>query len=211
MKKLLLSLLFALLAVIPVYADIVPVRVTDVPVGVLGVYQPTNVLKVFEKPDSKSNVLFQKKWSYVTVSGTDYAYNLFAVLKDKKDLSFVYATDMDEDYVKVVYDKSKNLQGWAYKEDEFQFLPWITFYNMYGRKYGLKILKDAPDFVYDVHSRSDNDSQVIGKITRPKEIRLTAVQGNWVLVTVLNLGDKVSTGFIRWRGDNGEIYLFPNI
>ena len=211
MKKLLLSLLFALLTVIPVYADIVPVRVTDVPVGVLGVYQPTNVLKVFEKPDSKSNVLFQKKWSYVTVSETDYAYNLFAVLKDKKDLSFVYATDMDEDYVKVVYDKSKNLQGWAYKEDEFQFLPWITFYNMYGRKYGLKILKDAPDFVYDVHSRSDNDSQVIGKITRPKEIRLTAVQGNWVLVTVLNLGDKVSTGFIRWRGDNGEIYLFPDI
>ena len=211
MKKLLLSLLFALLTVIPVYADIVPVRVTDVPVGVLGVYQPTNVLKVFEKPDSKSNVLFQKKWSYVTVSETDYAYNLFAVLKDKKDLSFVYATDMDEDYVKVVYDKSKNLQGWAYKEDEFQFLPWITFYNMYGRKYGLKILKDAPDFVYDVHSRSDNDSQVIGKITRPKEIRLTAVQGNWVLVTVLNLGDKVSTGFVRWRGDNGEIYLFPNI
>ena len=211
MKKLLLSLLFALLAVIPVYADIVPVRVTDVPAGVLGVYQPTNVLKVFEKPDSKSNVLFQKKWSYVTVSETDYAYNLFAVLKDKKDLSFVYATDMDEDYVKVVYDKSKNLQGWAYKEDEFQFLPWITFYNMYGRKYGLKILKDAPDFVYDVHSRSDNDSQVIGKITRPKEIRLTAVQGNWVLVTVLNLGDKVSTGFIRWRGDNCEIYLFPNI
>ena len=211
MKKLLLSLLFALLAVIPVYADIVPVRVTDVPAGVLGVYQPTNVLKVFEKPDSKSNVLFQKKWSYVTVSETDYAYNLFAVLKDKKDLSFVYATDMDEDYVKVVYDKSKNLQGWAYKEDEFQFLPWITFYNMYGRKYGLKILKDAPDFVYDVHSRSDNDSQVIGKITRPKEIRLTAVQGNWVLVTVLNLGDKVSTGFVRWRGDNGEIYLFPNI
>ena len=132
-------------------------------------------------------------------------------MKDKKDLSFVYATDMDEDYVKVVYDKSKNLQGWAYKEDEFQFLPWITFYNMYGRKYGLKILKDAPDFVYDVHSRSDNDSQVIGKITRPKEIRLTAVQGNWVLVTVLNLGDKVSTGFIRWRGDNGEIYLFPDI
>ncbi len=211
MKKLLLSLLFALLTVIPVYADIVPVRVTDVPVGVLGVYQPTNLLKVFEKPDSKSNVLFQKKWSYVTVSETDYAYNLFAVLKDKKDLSFVYATDMDEDYVKVVYDKSKNLQGWAYKEDEFQFLPWITFYNMYGRKYGLKILKDAPDFVYDVHSRSDNDSQVIGKITRPKEIRLTAVQGNWVLVTVLNLGDKVSTGFVRWRGDNGEIYLFPNI
>ena len=211
MKKLLLSLLFALLTVIPVYADIVPIKVSDVPMGVLGVYQPTNVLKVFEKPDSKSTLLFQKKWSYVTVSETDYASNLFAVLRNKKDLSFVYATDMDEDYVKVIYDKTKNSQGWAYKEDNFQFLPWITFYNMYGRKYGLKILKDAPDFVYDVHSRSDKESQLLGKLNRPKEIRLTAIQGNWALVTALDLGGKVNTGFIRWRGDNGELYLFPAI
>ncbi len=211
MKKLLLSLLFALLTVIPVYADIVPIKVSDVPMGVLGVYQPTNVLKVFEKPDSKSTLLFQKKWSYVTVSETDYASNLFAVLRNKKDLSFVYATDMDEDYVKVIYDKTKNSQGWAYKEDDFQFLPWITFYNMYGRKYGLKILKDAPDFVYDVHSRSDKESQLLGKLNRPKEIRLTAIQGNWALVTALDLGGKVNTGFIRWRGDNGELYLFPAI
>ena len=82
---------------------------------------------------------------------------------------------------------------------------------MYGRKYGLKILKDAPDFVYDVHSRSDKESQLLGKLNRPKEIRLTAIQGNWALVTALDLGGKVNTGFIRWRGDNGELYLFPAI
>lgn len=211
MKKLLLSLLFIFCMSAQVYADIMPVRVSDVPSGVLGVYQPATSIKVFENPDSKSKLLYQKKWTYITVSETDYANNLFAVLKDKKDLSFVYATDMDEDYVKIIYDKTKNSQGWAYKEDEFQFLPWITFYNMYGRKYGLKILKDAPDFVYDVHSRSDNESQVIGKLNRPKEIRLTAIQGNWALVTALDLGGKVNTGFIRWRGDNGELYVFPDI
>lgn len=211
MKKFLISLFFICLIVLPAAADIMPYKVSDVPEGTIGVYQTTNSLKVYDKPDKKSSVLFQKNWSYVSVSGSDFAEQLFAVLKEKKELSFVYATDMDEDFVQVLFNKSKNTSGWAYKEDNFQFLPWITFYNMYGRKYGLKMLKGAPPSVLNVHSKSDKESQIIAKLNRPKEIRLTAIQGNWALVTSLDIEGAAKTGYIQWRGENGELYLFPAI
>ena len=211
MKKFLILVLIILSITLQAWADILPYKVTDVPIGTLGVYQATNSIKVYSKPDIKSSTLFDNKWSYLNVSSTSYADNLFAILLPKKELSFVYATDIDEDFVQVIYDKKLKSNGWAFKEDNFQFLPWITFYNMYGRKYGLKLLKDSPVSVLNVHSRSDKNSQIIGKLNRPKEIRFTTIQGNWALVTALNIDNSVCTGFIQWRGENGELYYFPAI
>ena len=98
-----------------------------------------------------------------TINKTDtFVYvclNLFSVLLPKKELSFVYATDMDEDFVQVIYNKQNKASGWVYKEDNFQFLPWITFYNMYGRKYGLRILKESPNSIMDLHSKREKNSQ----------------------------------------------------
>lgn len=211
MKKGFIALLMFMCMSIQVWADVVPYKVSDIPVGTLGVYQPTTGLRVYAKPDSKSNILFDKKWSYLTINSTDYVDSLFALLLTKKELAYVYANDIDEDFVQVIYNKKLKLNGWAYKEDDFQFLPWITFYNMYGRKYGLKLLKDSPVSVLNVHSRSDKESQIIGKLNRPKEIRFTTIQGNWALVTALNIDNTVCTGFIQWRGENGELYYFPAI
>lgn len=211
MKKILFTLLFVLSTVLPAKADIVPAGVADVPIGTLGVYQPCTTLKAYAKADKKSGIVFNKSWSYLNVESCDFADTMFAVLIPKKELSFVYATDMDEDFVQVMYDKTKKTTGWAYKEDNFQFLPWITFYNMYGRKYGLKLLKGVPDYVLELHSNSDKTSQSIAKLNRPREIRLTTIQGNWALVTVLDIEGLAKTGYIQWRGENGELYLFPKI
>ena len=126
-------------------------------------------------------------------------------------MAFIYATDLDEDFVQIMYDKKKQNTGWAYKEDNFQFLPWITFYNMYGRKYGLKLLKGVPESVLELYSASSEDAQVLGKLNRPREIRLTAIQGNWALITALDIEGVAKTGYIRWRGNSGELYLFPAI
>ena len=210
MKKLFIALMLFFSLVSTAYADLIPARVNDVPLGSLGVYQPATSLKLYSKPDIKSNTLFNKTWNYMSVEASDYADTLFAILIPKKELSFIYATDIDEDFVQVMFNKQKKLTGWAYKEDNFQFMPWITFYNMYGRKYGLKLLKGTPDSVLELHSNSSKESQDIAKLNRPKEIRFTAIQGNWALVTVLDI-ETAKTGYIQWRGENGELYLFPNI
>ena len=127
MKKLFIALMLFFSLVSTAYADLIPARVNDVPLGSLGVYQPATSLKLYSKPDIKSNTLFNKVWNYMSVEASDYADTLFAVLIPKKELSFIYATDIDEDFVQVMFNKQKKSTGSAYKEDNFQFMPWITF------------------------------------------------------------------------------------
>ena len=108
-------------------------------------------------------------------------------------------------------DKKTGARGWVQTEDKFQFLPWISFYNMYGRKYGLRILKDAPDEVDILHSKAEDLAQSVAKINYVKSIKLTKLSGNWALVSVVDLDKTPKMGFMRWRSDNGIIYAFPNI
>lgn len=211
MKKIIITLLYFFVTLSATLANVVPCNVSDIPSGSLGVYQTTTALNVYSKPAKTASIVYNLSWSYLNVSTTSYADNLFAVLNDKKELSFVYATDIDEDFVQIIYDKKNRNTGWVVKEDNFQFLPWISFYNMYGRKYGLKLLKGYPPNILDLHSASHSEAQVIAKLNRPKEIRLTTIQGNWALITALDIDGVPKTGFIRWRSDNGELYLFPVI
>ena len=44
-----------------------------------------------------------------------------------------------------------------------------------------------------------------------KQIKLTAIRGNWALVSVFDIDKTPKTGYIKWRSDSGIIYAFPNI
>ena len=84
-------------------------------------------------------------------------------------------------------------------------------YNTYGKKYGLKILKDAPENTYTLHSDTDDSSQAVAHINHPQFIKLNVLRGNWALVSVVDLDKIPKTGYIRWRSDDGVKYLFPDI
>ena len=90
-------------------------------------------------------------------------------------------------------------------------MPWINFYNMYGRKYGLRILKDAPEEVNTLHAKSEDLAQGVAKINYVKQIKLTKISGNWALVSVFDIDKVPKMGFMKWRGNDGVIYAFPNI
>ena len=82
---------------------------------------------------------------------------------------------------------------------------------MYGRKYGLRLLKDAPEEVEVLHAKSEDESQNVAKLNYVKQIKLTAVRGNWALVSVFDIDKTPKTGYLRWRSNEGKIYAFPNI
>ena len=191
-------------------ADVQPYNTSEIPSCSIGFFQTSTSVKIFEKPDLNSKVVYETSWDYKKMADFD-TYNLFGLLIQNKELSYVYATDVDENWVEVLYDKKNDLKGWIQKEDEFQFLPWISFYNLYGRKYGLRILKDTPSYINGLYSASDENSQIVGRINVPKAIRLTAIKGNWALVSALDMDKIPKTGFIRWRAKEGSIYLFPAI
>lgn len=58
---------------------------------------------------------------------------------------------------------------------------------MYGRKYGLRILKDAPDEIETLHAKSEDLSQNVATLRFVKQIKLTVIRGNWALVSVVDI------------------------
>ena len=207
MKKFLLIAFIML--ILPVFADTMPYYINNMPKNAIGLYQVGETLTIFSHPDTNSDVV--KTFAFTYDPDTMQEEN-FALLINNKKLGMMYVTDIgDDNWVEVIYDKKTGAKGWVQSEDKFQFLPWINFYNMYGRKYGLRLLKDAPDDIKVLHSKCEELSQNVGKMNYVKQIRLTAIRGNWALVSVVDVDKTPKTGYIKWRETNGTIYVFPNI
>ena len=207
MRKFLLA--FCMLFMLPVFADTMPYYTNAIPRTAIGVFQTGDSLKIYSEPDSNSEVIRTFSFSYNNDTMPEGA---FALLLNERKLGLMYVSDIgDDNWVEVIYDKTTGAKGWVITEDKLQFMPWINFYNMYGRKYGLRMFKDAPDSVDILHSKAEDLSQNIAKINYVKNIKLTKISGNWALVSVLDLDKIPKMGFMRWRSDNGVIYAFPNI
>ena len=207
MKKFLITL-FMFLAM-PVYADTMPFYIDSIPKSLLGVYQTGKNITIMSHPDANSTVIKKMEFTYNPETMPD---GVFAVLINEKQLGFLYVTDISDDgWIEVLYNKSTGAKGWVLTEDRMQFLPWLNFYNLYGRKYGLRFLKDVPDEIEVLHAKPEELSQTVSRLNYIKQIKLTVMRGNWALVSVMDLDKTPKTGYMRWRGDDGTIYAFPNI
>ena len=207
MKK--IFVLISLLFILPVFADVMPYYMESIPKEAIGMYQTGENITILSHPEANSKVIKKFDFSYKPETMPD---SVFAVLLNDKKLGFLYVTDIgDEGWVEVIYNRQTGARGWVKTEDRLQFLPWLSFYNMYGRKYGLRLLKDTPDEIEVLHAKSEDLSQNVGKLRFVKQIRLTAVRGNWALVSVVDIDQAPKTGYMRWRSNDGVIYAFPNI
>lgn len=207
MKK--VFLIIAMFLMLPAFADVMPYYMESIPKDAIGMYQTGDSITIFSHPEANSEVIKQMDFSYKPETMPD---SVFALLLNNKKLGFLYVSDIgDEGWVEVIYNKQSGAKGWVKTEDRFQFLPWLSFYNMYGRKYGLRLLKDTPDEIEVLHAKSEDLSQNVGKLRYVKQIRLTAVRGNWALVSVVDIDQTPKTGYMRWRSNEGVIYAFPNI
>ena len=207
MKKFLI-ILFMLICM-PVLADTMPFYVNSVPKEAIGVYQTGREVVLYSHPDANSDVVKRFEFSY---KADTMPSNVFAVLLNEKELGLMYVTDIgDEGWVEVIYDKITGAKGWVITEDRMQFLPWINFYNLYGRKYGIRFMKDAPKDLQVLRAKSEDLSQTVSKLNYVKMMKLTKVQGNWALVTVKDMDEIPKTGFLKWRNSDGTIYAFPDI
>lgn len=207
MKKFLL--IICMFFMLPVFADNMPFYVDTIPKDAIGMFQIGDNITIYSHPEANSKVVKKMDFSYNPETMPD---NTFALLINEKKLGFLYVSDIGDDgWVEVIYNRMNNSRGWVQTEDRFQFMPWLSFYNMYGRKYGLRLMKDAPEDVENLHSKSEDLSQNVSKLRYVKQIRLTAIRGNWALVSVVDIDKTPKTGYLRWRSDDGKIYAFPNI
>ncbi len=207
MKRLII--IFLMMLALPVFADTMPFYMNSIPKGTIGLYQTDESVTLYSEPEANSNVIKKMEFTYKPESMPD---SVFALLINEKKLGFLYVSDIGDDgWVQVIYDKHTGAKGWVLTSDRMQFLPWLNFYNLYGRKYGLRLLKDTPDEIEVLHAKSEDDSQTISKLNYIKQIKLTAMRGNWALVSVFDLDKVPKTGYLKWRSSEGVIYAFPNI
>lgn len=192
-------------------ANILPNSTNEIPTTTVGLYQIDKRITVYDKPDSKSKVILDQEINYNDYEKSNKD-NILAVMLPKKEVCYLYVTDIsdDENWIQVIIDKSTSKKGWVYRNDDFQFMQWMSFLSLYGKKYGLIELQNS-SHNDNIYSQPDENSQIIGKLNRPQYIRLTAIEGNWALVSVLDFSRETTTGYIQWRTEKGLIYLFPNI
>ncbi len=193
--------------------DVIPTKVFGADLNSYGVYQISErSMTLFVEPDENSAVAQKVAWNdeSTDIEGLDLA-DLFVVYLPERNLALLTVVDETDDWVKVLYDKENGAAGWLKKDDPYKFLPWGVFYNIYGKKYGLYQLKGAPECANSIRVSGDNTAQEVGEMNVPRKIILNVVKGNWALVSVADLDKYPKTGFIRWRGDNGEKYYFPLI
>lgn len=212
MKKLLIILIFICGLISPAKADVMPYYVNNISTNSIGVYQAPNNIKIYKEPNQNSPLLLDATWDSKSYNSPNVsAGNLFVVFRPQKELALLLVTDETEDWVEIAFCQNGNQKGWLKKDDQYKFQNWKTFYDLYGRKYGLYYMKDAPESTKTMYGSNTDDAQAIGKINLPQALKLTAVKGNWLLVNVFDMDKLVKIGWIKWRNTSGEIYLFPAI
>ena len=163
-KKFLIIL--AMFLTLPVFADTMPFYMDSIPKNALGLYQTDKDLVLYSHPDANSNQIKKMEFSYNPETMPD---GVFAVLINEKKLGYLFVTDIgDEGWVEVIYDKYTGARGWVHTADSMQFQPWRNFYNLYGRKYGLRYLKDAPEDLEVLRAKPEDLSQIVSKFNYVK-------------------------------------------
>ena len=214
MKKFFLTIAIILLTSFQGFCseNIVPQYVSVGQTNTLGLYQAPSEIVLYKEPLETSNIVHSISWIGDKIFPESVkAEDLFVVFIPSKNLGLLAVTDETEDWVQVIYNNSTGAVGWIKKDDPYRFSTWVMFYNMYGRKYGLSLLKEAPAEAKDLHVSTDDKSQIVATINMPQKINLNVIRGNWELVSVMDIDRTPKTGYVRWRSDSGVKYYFPAI
>ena len=214
MKNLILAIIFMALTIPCAMArDVIPATVFGENNQSWGVYQiSAKSVNLYEEPDEASKEIKRLFWDDENTSDVDIDLaDLFVLYLPARDLALFEVADETEDWVKIIYNRKTGDAAWLKKDDPLKFMTWGMFYNTYGRKYGLYQLKEAPKLSGILRASTDDYAQTVGELNMPKKINLTVIKGNWALVSVSDLDKYPKTGYVRWRGNNGEKYYFPKI
>lgn len=192
--------------------DVIPVRPNVNQVQSIGLYQVSDDVKIYQEPNEESQVLFRIRWTNNEFFPEEIGFEkFFVVFIEKKNLALVAVNDYIDGWVEIIYDNSTGKAGWIKMDDPYKFMTWINFYNTYGKKYGLKLLKSSPESCKDMKAQTEDLSKTISTINHPQKINLNVIRGNWALVSVMDLDRTPKTGYVRWRSDDGVRYFFPDI
>lgn len=192
--------------------DIVPQFVSMVQTNTVGLYQVPNEIKLYSQADDTSELIEVIKWNKDGIDPNIMnAQDLFVIYLPDENTGFLAVMSENENWMQVIYNNSTGDMAWIKKDTPANYLTWEKFFDVYGHKYGLKILSGTADDEKNIYSEPDDYSKVIGKAYKLQKINLHSIKGDYASVTVIDIENNSKTGYIRWRDEYGIKYFFPDI
>jgi len=215
MQKFLIIFLFLFFGIAPVCADHSPYYINSSHIGA-GVISVEDDITIYEKENVKSGVvaLIKIEDNKIAIKEKGIKNPLiettFIIYKKNPQYAFLSVEKDTDDFYYVCYDRKRNLFGWVLKKDTIDFINWESFLNLYGRKFGIYLLRNVPDNYKKLYSAPDTNSTLVDSFNFPKHIALWLIKGDWVLVKVTTYDGLTKTGWMRWKLDDNTIIAFPD-
>lgn len=215
MKKMLLVFVVLIMSALTCFADIMPSSSTSIAHYGIGVLNLPDTFVVYSEPNFKSSIIekinLNPPPSSIIVEENPLDNLLIARSNPCKIALAAVETDNEDGWFEITINQKTGKTGWVKMPDLSNFMTWRSFFYSYGKKNGLYLFKDMPETIKKLHSQDSSDSQTLEGFTFAKCIIFSMIRGNWMLVTVLDLGNSSKIGWIQWRSDDGKLYLFPNL
>lgn len=196
------------------FADVMPYYTSSLSKQTIGFLQVPQTFSLYMYPRFDSEIVDTVKWTNTSVTLKKSSMEpsaLFAAQIHSKNLAFCFVVDEQDDWYKIIYDKTNNKSAWIHPNSEDSFWGLREFYSYFGRKYGLYYMKNVDYRKRGIYSAADPASQKLGGFTLIKAIRLNKLSGNWALVTVSDFDSMPKIGYIQWRESDGTILIFPKL
>jgi len=147
------------------------------------------------------------------------------------------SAESEDGWVEVIYDQAHQKTGWVHLKDAPAdkaadktkaggqalapldtgepshfgvYQSWPEFMKLNAKSSGIYWLSGVKEYYRAVHS-SDSDDAKLVPITIIRNLKVKHLRGNWLLVEVLDFENNTPIGWVRWRDDDGNLMVFPNI
>lgn len=215
MRKLFFTLLSIFFLTQAVFADVMPRYTTSVNHYGIGILRVSNLTKIYEKQDENSDIIQKIYWdngkNFKTSDGTR-PENTFIAYIPTSNYAFLSVEDENDKWVLVYYDQKTGKTGWVKKaEANNEFYTWADFINTYGRKNGIYAFKDIPREERVLYSTAQEDGQVVDSWEIAKNITPWYLNGNWLMVKLIDYDNTQKTGYLKWRTDEGRLLIFVDL
>ncbi len=215
MRRIFILILFLLFFTGNAFADIMPSSSSSIRHYGFGVLNLTKSFNVYAKPDENSAVLkridYEKEAQYQPIINepSSLENTIVAYVPSKAIALVTVESNQENGWYEIYYDQKKGLTGWVKQTDYTAFKTWRNAFYDWGKKNGLYIFRDVPDDKRRLYSQDSRESQGLESFTHAKYINFSMIRGNWMLVSVLDIGQHTKIGWMQWRDENGTLLLFP--
>ncbi len=140
--------------------------------------------------------------------------------------------DNDQGWIEVIYDQTGHKTGWIRlkqapntqvasgpklapldtgEPEHFGiYQTWQEFMKLNAKASGVYWLSGVNEYNRSIRYADTDDAKLI-PVTIIRDLKVKHVRGNWLLVEVLDFERNTPIGWVRWRDDNGNLMVFPNI